>query len=183
MTAKCIIKMEGTKTSITNLKVLCFCFSHTGCNSGWNKATSLYFLFWFPKLPDGIAGDSTRDRTKTFTYDFSYDSTDCKSSSFVSQEKVDDSHFFKNVALKTRSDTNLVACSVVLWSSLSPCDHRLPRTPCSAWTCRGLYAYRQGKHNPHVADSPKYQIKRTALRCSTEHGNFLFTSPQAWWEL
>uniref|UniRef100_A0A3Q1FTU6 Kinesin family member 16B n=1 Tax=Acanthochromis polyacanthus TaxID=80966 RepID=A0A3Q1FTU6_9TELE len=29
-----------------------------------------------------------RDRTKTFTYDFSYDSTDCKSSAFVSQEKV-----------------------------------------------------------------------------------------------
>ncbi|KAM9363279.1 kinesin-like protein KIF16B [Symphorus nematophorus] len=57
--AKCIIKMEGTKTSITNLKI-----------------------------PDGIAGDSTRDRTKTFTYDFSYDSTDCKSSTFVSQEKV-----------------------------------------------------------------------------------------------
>uniref|UniRef100_UPI0037E9C844 kinesin-like protein KIF16B isoform X2 n=1 Tax=Semicossyphus pulcher TaxID=241346 RepID=UPI0037E9C844 len=59
LTAKCIIKMEGTKTSITNLK-----------------------------LPEGIAGDSTRDRTKTFTYDFSYDSTDCKSSTFVSQEKV-----------------------------------------------------------------------------------------------
>ncbi|XP_008276558.1 kinesin-like protein KIF16B isoform X2 [Stegastes partitus] len=59
LTAKCIIKMEGTKTSITNLK-----------------------------LPDGIAGEVTRDRTKTFTYDFSYDSTDCKSSAFVSQEKV-----------------------------------------------------------------------------------------------
>ncbi|KAG7231822.1 hypothetical protein INR49_010285 [Caranx melampygus] len=59
LTAKNIIKMEGNKTSITNLK-----------------------------LPDGVAGDSTRDRTKTFTYDFSYDSTDCKSSSFVSQEKV-----------------------------------------------------------------------------------------------
>ncbi|XP_070711857.1 kinesin-like protein KIF16B [Pempheris klunzingeri] len=59
MTAKCIIKMEGTKTSITNLKI-----------------------------PDGLAGDSMRDRTKTFTYDFSYDSMDCKSSTFVSQEKV-----------------------------------------------------------------------------------------------
>ncbi|XP_029312479.1 kinesin-like protein KIF16B isoform X3 [Cottoperca gobio] len=59
LTAKCIIKMEGTKTSVTNLKI-----------------------------PDGIAGDVTRDRTKTFTYDFSYDSTDCKSSTFVSQEKV-----------------------------------------------------------------------------------------------
>uniref|UniRef100_A0A3Q3IX78 Kinesin-like protein KIF16B n=1 Tax=Monopterus albus TaxID=43700 RepID=A0A3Q3IX78_MONAL len=59
LTSKCIIKMEGTKTSITNLK-----------------------------LPDGIAGDSMRDRSKTFTYDFSYDSTDCRSSTFVSQEKV-----------------------------------------------------------------------------------------------
>ncbi|XP_033479664.2 kinesin-like protein KIF16B isoform X10 [Epinephelus lanceolatus] len=65
LTAKCIIKMEGTKTSITNLKI-----------------------------PDGIAGDSTRDRTKTFTYDFSYDSTDCKNSTFVSQEKV-----FKDLGL------------------------------------------------------------------------------------
>uniref|UniRef100_A0A671VVE1 Kinesin-like protein KIF16B n=1 Tax=Sparus aurata TaxID=8175 RepID=A0A671VVE1_SPAAU len=59
LTAKCIIRMEGNKTSITNLK-----------------------------LPEGIAGESTRDRTKTFTYDFSYDSMDCKSSAFVSQEKV-----------------------------------------------------------------------------------------------
>ncbi|KAM6942022.1 kinesin-like protein KIF16B isoform 1-T1 [Lycodopsis pacificus] len=59
LTAKSIIRMEGTKTSITNLRI-----------------------------PDGIAADSTRDRTKTFTYDFSYDSADCKSSTFVSQEKV-----------------------------------------------------------------------------------------------
>ncbi|XP_054635518.1 kinesin-like protein KIF16B isoform X2 [Dunckerocampus dactyliophorus] len=57
--AKCIIKMDGTKTTITNLKI-----------------------------PEGITGDSTRDRTKTFTYDFSYDSADCKSSTFVSQDKV-----------------------------------------------------------------------------------------------
>ncbi|XP_059187164.1 kinesin-like protein KIF16B isoform X2 [Centropristis striata] len=65
LSAKCIIKMEGTKTSITNLRI-----------------------------PDGIAGESTRDRTKTFTYDFSYDSADCKSSAFVSQEKV-----FKDLGL------------------------------------------------------------------------------------
>ncbi|KAK5865475.1 hypothetical protein PBY51_019743 [Eleginops maclovinus] len=58
LTAKCIIKMEGNKTSITNLKI-----------------------------PDGNAGEG-RDRIKTFTYDFSYDSTDSKSSTFVSQEKV-----------------------------------------------------------------------------------------------
>lgn len=45
-------------------------------------------LFWFLQLPDGIAGDSIRDRVKTFTYDFSYDSGDSKSSTFVSQEKV-----------------------------------------------------------------------------------------------
>ncbi|XP_076003874.1 kinesin-like protein KIF16B isoform X2 [Genypterus blacodes] len=59
LTAKCIIKMEGTKTAITNLKI-----------------------------PDGVTGDSVRERTKTFTYDFSYNSTDSKSSGFVSQEKV-----------------------------------------------------------------------------------------------
>ncbi|XP_015245500.1 PREDICTED: kinesin-like protein KIF16B isoform X3 [Cyprinodon variegatus] len=59
LTAQCIIKMEGTKTSITNLKI-----------------------------PDGVLGDSMRERTKTFTYDFSYDSMDCRNSSFVSQEKV-----------------------------------------------------------------------------------------------
>ncbi|KAM3864897.1 kinesin-like protein KIF16B [Diretmus argenteus] len=59
LSAKGIIEMEGTKTSITNLKI-----------------------------PDGITGDSMRDRTKTFTYDFSYDSADCKSTGFVSQEKV-----------------------------------------------------------------------------------------------
>ncbi|XP_047220636.1 kinesin-like protein KIF16B isoform X3 [Girardinichthys multiradiatus] len=59
LTAKGIIKMEGTKTSIINLKI-----------------------------PDEVVGDSMRERTKTFTYDFSYDSMDCKSSSFVSQEKV-----------------------------------------------------------------------------------------------
>lgn len=59
LTAKCIIKMEGNKTSITNLKI-----------------------------PDGNAGEVLRDRIKTFTYDFSYDSMDSKSSPFVSQEKV-----------------------------------------------------------------------------------------------
>uniref|UniRef100_A0AAX7TL72 Kinesin-like protein KIF16B n=1 Tax=Astatotilapia calliptera TaxID=8154 RepID=A0AAX7TL72_ASTCA len=57
--AKCIIEMEGTKTSITNLKI-----------------------------SDGVLGDSVREHTKTFTYDFSYDSMDCKSATFVSQEKV-----------------------------------------------------------------------------------------------
>lgn len=59
LSAKCIIEMEGNKTSITNIKI-----------------------------PDGVTGDSVRERTKTFTYDFSYDSSDCKSASFVSQEKV-----------------------------------------------------------------------------------------------
>ncbi|MFT7806193.1 kinesin-like protein KIF16B [Arapaima gigas] len=57
--AKVIIHMEGTKTSITNLKI-----------------------------PEGISGDSSRERIKTFTYDFSYDSSDSKSSTFTSQEKV-----------------------------------------------------------------------------------------------
>ncbi|XP_056136028.1 kinesin-like protein KIF16B [Lampris incognitus] len=59
LTAKRIIEMEGTKTTITNLKI-----------------------------SDGITGDSMREKAKTFTYDFSYDSTDCKSTTFVSQEKV-----------------------------------------------------------------------------------------------
>ncbi|XP_037545537.1 kinesin-like protein KIF16B [Nematolebias whitei] len=59
LTAKCIIRMEGTKTFITNLKI-----------------------------PDNVIGDSTRERIKTFTYDFSYDSMDAVSSSFVSQEKI-----------------------------------------------------------------------------------------------
>ncbi|XP_077379328.1 uncharacterized protein kif16ba [Festucalex cinctus] len=59
LSAKCIIKMDGTKTSISN-----------------------------PKASEGVAGDPTRDPTKTFTYDFSYDSADSRSSAFVSQEKV-----------------------------------------------------------------------------------------------
>ncbi|KAJ8246163.1 hypothetical protein GJAV_G00264410 [Gymnothorax javanicus] len=59
LSAKSIILMQGSKTSIINLKI-----------------------------PEGSSGDSGRERIKTFTYDFSYDSGDCKSSSFVSQEKV-----------------------------------------------------------------------------------------------
>ncbi|KAJ8285057.1 hypothetical protein COCON_G00039070 [Conger conger] len=59
LSAKCIIHMQGNKTSITNLKI-----------------------------PDGNSGDSGRERIKTFTYDFSYDSADGRSSSFVSQETV-----------------------------------------------------------------------------------------------
>lgn len=57
--AKFIIEMEGKKTTITNIK-----------------------------LPDGVTGDSGRDRTKVFTYDFSYFSADCKNSNYVSQERV-----------------------------------------------------------------------------------------------
>ncbi|KAM8878088.1 LOW QUALITY PROTEIN: kinesin-like protein KIF16B [Spinachia spinachia] len=84
LTAKCIIEMEGTKTSITNLKVH---FIHVfPPKMGFRRNKT--FSFCTPKIPDGIAADSTRDRTKTFTYDFSYDSKDCKSSAFVSQEKV-----------------------------------------------------------------------------------------------
>ncbi|KAK7165812.1 hypothetical protein R3I93_005786 [Phoxinus phoxinus] len=59
LSAKCIIEMEGNKTTVTNLKI-----------------------------PDGVTGDSVRERAKTFTYDFSYDSSDGKNGSFVSQEKV-----------------------------------------------------------------------------------------------
>ncbi|KAG8443888.1 hypothetical protein GDO86_009184 [Hymenochirus boettgeri] len=57
--AKFIIDMAGKKTSITNIKI-----------------------------PEGISGDSTRDRTKTFTYDYSYFSADSKSIDFVPQERV-----------------------------------------------------------------------------------------------
>ncbi|KAM9314469.1 kinesin-like protein KIF16B isoform 2-T2 [Pholidichthys leucotaenia] len=57
--ARCIIRMEGTKTSITNLKI-----------------------------HDCVIGDSMREQTRTFTYDFSYDSMDSQSSVFISQEKV-----------------------------------------------------------------------------------------------
>ncbi|KAM8945451.1 kinesin-like protein KIF16B [Pelodytes ibericus] len=57
--AKFIIEMEGKKTKITNVK-----------------------------LPDGVTGDSGRDRTKTFTYDFSYFSADSKCTHFASQERV-----------------------------------------------------------------------------------------------
>lgn len=45
-------------------------------------------LLFFRQIPDGVTGDSVRERAKTFTYDFSYDSSDGKSGSFVSQEKV-----------------------------------------------------------------------------------------------
>uniref|UniRef100_A0A674C1E3 Kinesin family member 16B n=1 Tax=Salmo trutta TaxID=8032 RepID=A0A674C1E3_SALTR len=59
LTAKNIIEIKGDKTTITNLRI-----------------------------PEGITGDSMRERKKTFTYDFSYDSADSKSNTFVSQEKV-----------------------------------------------------------------------------------------------
>uniref|UniRef100_A0A8D0EJT2 Kinesin family member 16B n=1 Tax=Strix occidentalis caurina TaxID=311401 RepID=A0A8D0EJT2_STROC len=63
LNAKFIISMEKNKTTITNLKV-----------------------------PEGITGETGRERTKTFTYDFSYFSADSKSPSFVCQEMV-----FKNL--------------------------------------------------------------------------------------
>ncbi|KAM6272593.1 kinesin-like protein KIF16B isoform 5-T5 [Spheniscus humboldti] len=63
LNAKFIISMEKNKTTITNLKV-----------------------------PEGGTGDTGRERTKTFTYDFSYFSADSKSPSFVCQETV-----FKNL--------------------------------------------------------------------------------------
>nr|XP_051701331.1 kinesin-like protein KIF16B isoform X3 [Oryctolagus cuniculus] len=51
--------MEKSKTTITNLKI-----------------------------PEGGTGDSGRERTKTFTYDFSFYSADTKSPDYVSQEMV-----------------------------------------------------------------------------------------------
>uniref|UniRef100_A0A8C7ZVZ8 Kinesin motor domain-containing protein n=1 Tax=Oryzias sinensis TaxID=183150 RepID=A0A8C7ZVZ8_9TELE len=47
LSSRCIIRMEGSKTSIVNLKIA-----------------------------DGFPGEPARGNTKTFTYDFSYDSTD-----------------------------------------------------------------------------------------------------------
>ncbi|XP_053879236.1 kinesin-like protein KIF16B isoform X4 [Malaclemys terrapin pileata] len=61
--AKFIISMEKNKTTITNIKI-----------------------------PEGGTGDLGRERTKTFTYDFSYFSADSKSPIYVSQEVV-----FKNL--------------------------------------------------------------------------------------
>ncbi|XP_019404677.1 PREDICTED: kinesin-like protein KIF16B isoform X3 [Crocodylus porosus] len=61
--AKFIISMEKNKTTITNLKI-----------------------------PEGVTGDTGRERTKTFTYDFSYFSADSKSPNYTSQEMV-----FKNL--------------------------------------------------------------------------------------
>ncbi|XP_068009218.1 kinesin-like protein KIF16B isoform X4 [Melanerpes formicivorus] len=63
LNAKFIISMDKNKTTIINLKV-----------------------------PEGSTGDIGRERTKTFTYDFSYFSADSKSPSFVCQETV-----FKNL--------------------------------------------------------------------------------------
>ncbi|XP_067900407.1 kinesin-like protein KIF16B isoform X3 [Heterodontus francisci] len=57
--AKYIIHMDGNETTITNLKI-----------------------------PEGSSGDSGRERLKTFTYDYSYWSADCRSPKFVSQERV-----------------------------------------------------------------------------------------------
>ena len=57
--AKFITQMEKSKTTITNLKI-----------------------------PEGGTGDSGRERTKTFTYDFSFYSPDTESTDYVSQEMV-----------------------------------------------------------------------------------------------
>lgn len=40
------------------------------------------------QIPEGGTGDSGRERTKTFTYDFSFYSADTKSPDYVSQEMV-----------------------------------------------------------------------------------------------
>uniref|UniRef100_A0A667XN15 Kinesin-like protein KIF16B n=1 Tax=Myripristis murdjan TaxID=586833 RepID=A0A667XN15_9TELE len=65
-----------------------FTFTVTGDEKEICGGACLFTCLVFPQIPDGITGDSIRERTKTFTYDFSYDSADCKSTNFVSQEKV-----------------------------------------------------------------------------------------------
>lgn len=82
LTAASIVKMEGNKTSITNMKVP----PPKGTPS--QSVSHPPKLVRFPKSLESITGESMRDRVKTFTYDFSYDSSDCKSSAFISQEKV-----------------------------------------------------------------------------------------------
>ncbi|EPY82654.1 hypothetical protein CB1_000637017 [Camelus ferus] len=47
----------------------------------------LHLLMLLP-IPEGGTGDSGRERTKTFTYDFSFYSADTKSPDYVSQEMV-----------------------------------------------------------------------------------------------
>ncbi|MFT7807060.1 uncharacterized protein LOC108933606 [Arapaima gigas] len=59
LSSKCIIHTEGKKTSISN-----------------------------PKFHKGFSGNSLQKNTKTFSFDFSYDSTNCKSANYVSQEKI-----------------------------------------------------------------------------------------------
>lgn len=84
LTATSIVKMEGNKTSITNMKVPPS--KHTRrCVQSVSHPPK---FVCFPKSLESITGESMRDRVKTFTYDFSYDSSDCKISAFVSQEKV-----------------------------------------------------------------------------------------------
>lgn len=46
------------------------------------------------QIPEGGSGDSGRERTKTFTYDFSFYSADTKSPDYVSQEMV---RYFQNL--------------------------------------------------------------------------------------
>lgn len=50
--------------------------------------SSCFFVLVFEQVPEGSTGDIGRERTKTFTYDFSYFSADSKSPSFVCQEMV-----------------------------------------------------------------------------------------------
>lgn len=57
----------------------------------FNDVISMYCTSSFSfllQIPEGGTGDTGRERTKTFTYDFSYFSADSKSPSFVCQETV-----------------------------------------------------------------------------------------------
>ncbi|TKC51071.1 hypothetical protein EI555_007000 [Monodon monoceros] len=80
--AKFIIQMEKSKTTITNLKA--------SSGLGWLQFCDCVFVsasngLW---IPEGGTGDSGRERTKTFTYDFSFYSADTQSPDYVSQEMV-----------------------------------------------------------------------------------------------
>uniref|UniRef100_A0A8D1VB43 Kinesin motor domain-containing protein n=1 Tax=Sus scrofa TaxID=9823 RepID=A0A8D1VB43_PIG len=96
--AKFIIQMEKSKTTITNLKI-----------------------------PEGGTGDSGRERTKTFTYDFSFYSADTKSPDYVSQEMT---------RLTPLSESQRIGFHVCKRSSFSPQGDSglIPRI------CEGLFS-------------------------------------------
>ncbi|KAK2505205.1 hypothetical protein MC885_020580 [Smutsia gigantea] len=97
--AKFIIQMEKSKTTITNLKAIKLASSTCPWHGLSDKpkgvlvVTPVFIVSqsqtpFVAVAPEGGTGDSGRERTKTFTYDFSFYSADTKSPDYVSQEMV-----------------------------------------------------------------------------------------------